>query len=203
MNVISSVTPFKNDSNYFRITPVYAFVIFFASTWLIRMGEGPFWKNYAEIEYTFCRRNGWTNLLFINNFMSYDQPCMLHGWFLAADFHFVVIAAVLFAIILKYPNASLYLYVGIFVYSFIAVFMINYNYDLLVGVPMPPEYVRHIAIESKEFIHIHIQTHTNVASFVVGLSYGYLYHRLDKAGINLKENQVKSNLNLPLVTDDD
>lgn len=34
------------------------------------MGDGPFWKmiNYQEAE--FCKQNGWTNILFLNNYIN-------------------------------------------------------------------------------------------------------------------------------------
>lgn len=178
------------ETIFFRLTPVYAFLIFFSATWLTRMGDGPFWKNYTEIEYTFCRRNWWINLLYINNYITAQTQCMLHAWFLAADFQLSVMAVILFAIILKYPRSVVYLFSGIVVGSIILVGIISYKKDLMVGLMMSPEFLKHITAETNEFVYMHIPTHTNVGCFVVGLVYGYLYHRLQKAGIDLKKNKV-------------
>lgn len=157
---------------------------------MTRLGDGPVWKNYTEIEYTFCRRNWWNNLFYINNYVSVQTTCLIHTWFIAADFQLTVIAAILFAIILRYPRCVLYLFSGLFAASFILVGVISYLKDLTVGVTMSPEFLKRIAVESDELVHMHIPTHTCIGSFVVGLAYGYLYYRLQRAGIDLKKNKV-------------
>lgn len=54
---------------YVRLVPVYAFLIFYNATWLLKMQDGPAWNHEVEMEQTFCRRNWWTNLLFVNNYV--------------------------------------------------------------------------------------------------------------------------------------
>lgn len=58
---------------FIRLSPVYAFMIFFDATWLIRMNEGPGWKRIAESERYFCRKNWWTNLLYLNNYVNVPE----------------------------------------------------------------------------------------------------------------------------------
>lgn len=54
---------------FVRLVPVYAFLIFYNATWLLKMQDGPVWNHEVETERTFCRRNWWTNLLFVNNYV--------------------------------------------------------------------------------------------------------------------------------------
>ncbi|KAJ8973299.1 hypothetical protein NQ317_002784 [Molorchus minor] len=57
-------------NRYIRLTPVMAVVIAFESTWLVHIGRGPLWKNLIAKEYLSCRKNWWTNLLYINNYVN-------------------------------------------------------------------------------------------------------------------------------------
>lgn len=53
---------------------MYAFIILFHSTWLITLQEGPLWPHLADTEQTFCRKNWWTNIFFINNIVGISEP---------------------------------------------------------------------------------------------------------------------------------
>lgn len=64
---------------YIRLTPVYAFVILLHATWLSKLQDGPLWKMGTETERAFCRRNWWTNLLYVNNYINGDQPVRICG----------------------------------------------------------------------------------------------------------------------------
>jgi len=39
-----------------------------------RMDVGPAWRQFNEPEKQFCRKNYWTNLLFVNNYVASDEP---------------------------------------------------------------------------------------------------------------------------------
>lgn len=62
---------------YVRLVPVYAFLIFYNATWLLKMQDGPIWNHEVEPEQTYCRRNWWTNLLFVNNYVHRTEPVSL------------------------------------------------------------------------------------------------------------------------------
>lgn len=38
-------------------------------TWLVHISKGPNWDMFVGEEYRNCRKNWWTNLLFINNYV--------------------------------------------------------------------------------------------------------------------------------------
>lgn len=59
---------------YTRMTPVYGFMVFFHSTLLIYTQSGPMWKHVAETERSFCRKNWWTNIFYLNNYVHVDDP---------------------------------------------------------------------------------------------------------------------------------
>lgn len=53
---------------YIRLAPGMLFFMYFNSTWMIKLGSGPFWYKMYQPEMQFCRKNWWTNMLFINNY---------------------------------------------------------------------------------------------------------------------------------------
>lgn len=84
---------------YIRFAPVLLFLVLLHSTWLWRFDIGPFWDKFNFLERQACRTNMWTNLLFINNYVSGDLKCMVHTWFISADFHLSILATGLLLLI--------------------------------------------------------------------------------------------------------
>lgn len=75
---------------YWRLTPVYMFVLFIYFKMLPGAGRGPLWFLYDSFNVTACDKYWWTNLLYVNNFHPwiYGDSCMSWSWFLANDLQF-------------------------------------------------------------------------------------------------------------------
>lgn len=56
-----------------RLTPVYAIVLAFYCTLLIRVGDGPMWSEKIGAEVDRCQLSWWTNILYINNYVGADK----------------------------------------------------------------------------------------------------------------------------------
>jgi len=61
-----------NAFRYIRLTVPYAFVLLMSGVYFENAG-GPLWRHIFEREQLACRRNWWTNLLYINNFVRTDE----------------------------------------------------------------------------------------------------------------------------------
>ncbi|XP_046563547.1 nose resistant to fluoxetine protein 6-like [Haliotis rubra] len=77
---------------WWRLTPVYMFIILFYSGLLGHLIQGPVAESKILLERDNCRDNWWTNILYINNFYSFKEMCFPASWFLAADMQFYMIA---------------------------------------------------------------------------------------------------------------
>lgn len=53
-------------------------MIFFHTSWLVRLQSGPIWPNFANTERSVCRKNWWANILYINNIFTSDEPVKYH-----------------------------------------------------------------------------------------------------------------------------
>lgn len=57
---------------YLRLTPVYAILVGVGATLLTYMGKGPMWA-YLETSEENCRKNWWTNILYVNNLVNTNK----------------------------------------------------------------------------------------------------------------------------------
>lgn len=66
-------------SNFFfsRIFPTYVTVMLIFVFVLPYIGNGPLWKLIVYPEAEFCRKNWWTNILFINNYVNTYEMVIL------------------------------------------------------------------------------------------------------------------------------
>ena len=81
-----------------RIMPLYVMTLGFYTLIAPHMGSGPFWYQWEGLLRP-CREYGWTNLLFVNNFIPFDLPntatCFYHSWYLALDLQLFLMAPLL------------------------------------------------------------------------------------------------------------
>ena len=81
-----------------RILPLYGMTLGFYTQIAPHLGSGPFWHQWEGLLEP-CREYGWTNLLFINNFVPFDKPntatCFYHSWYLAVDVQLFILAPLL------------------------------------------------------------------------------------------------------------
>uniref|UniRef100_T1J952 Nose resistant-to-fluoxetine protein N-terminal domain-containing protein n=1 Tax=Strigamia maritima TaxID=126957 RepID=T1J952_STRMM len=85
---------------YWRLTPVYAVVLFLfyniLSPYYI---NGPFWSEQG-LGGDNCDKHWWMNLLYINNFMDFNELCMGHTWYLANDMQHLPVSAIIAGVLI-------------------------------------------------------------------------------------------------------
>ncbi|XP_050093924.1 nose resistant to fluoxetine protein 6-like [Anopheles aquasalis] len=129
-------------NRYIRLTPTYAFLMFFEATWLPRYLGGPLWRKGFESSRTYCRKNWWANLLYINNYYATDEPCMQHSWYLAADFHLFIYGLIVCAIVLRFPKLRYYIVSFLLLICSNVAASIIYLKEYEVVTVLPPEPLR-------------------------------------------------------------
>ncbi|CAG7732449.1 unnamed protein product [Allacma fusca] len=157
-----------------RLLPTYLFTAGFAATVLPYLGSGPFWY-VVEEESKACRRHWWHNILFINNFMSYEdtQMCNPTSWYLANDTQFYFLAPLLILPLWRKKEVGLALTGILGLISVIIPGIIKANKNL------PPALT--FGLDMKSYmVDIYHKPWTRFGTYIVGIFLGYLLHSNDK-----------------------
>ena len=89
---------------YLRLTPLYAYLLFFYAYLVPYFGQGPVWYRMTKGA-NMCAAGGtwWTNLLYFNNFypQSFQDSCMPWSWYLACDMQFFIVGLMILTIYLR------------------------------------------------------------------------------------------------------
>ncbi|KAI5738450.1 hypothetical protein M8J77_007250 [Diaphorina citri] len=168
---------------FIRVTPVYAFVIFFYMYMLPHMNDGPLWRDIIGRESNRCQKNWWSNLLYINNYYHEDEQCMVQSWYLSCDFHFFIAGTFLTYLVWRYRRyAKIILTVTLTVFivlPFSYVYRNGYwgHYRTYISQMRDP-------VSHPEFQSLYVKSHFRAIPYIIGLIVAYVY-------IQLKEKQYK------------
>ncbi|KAG5894540.1 hypothetical protein JTB14_026828 [Gonioctena quinquepunctata] len=174
---------------YIRLTPVYAFVIFYYATIFNHSGSGPLWKVVAGEDSRDCRKNWWTNLLYISNYVNPEHMCMTHSWYLPCDFHYFIIAIFLCLLIKKAKNIGLGSLLFFTILSMAIPFTITIIYQRPGLMHFYPEFLTGPKVYI-DFLLTYSKSHTRATPYFVGMFAGYVYYRL--RGSNLHVCRIKT-----------
>ncbi|KAH1014684.1 hypothetical protein HUJ05_012526 [Dendroctonus ponderosae] len=162
---------------YMRLTPLYAFVIFFCATFFDFVGFGPMWKIIISPEVQDCRKNWWTNLLYISNYVNADHMCMVHSWYLSCDFHYFILALALTILIYKMKRTGLALLGLVFLASILIPFIIVFIYQRPAVLFFYLDFIRSPK-SHPDFLLTYIKSHARSTPYIVGIIAGYMFYRL-------------------------
>lgn len=96
---------------YIRLTPVYAlFILLQLSS--IFIPTNIFLQRSFLQERENCRKNGWSNLLYINNYYHTDAICIGHSWYLSADFQNAIGAVIILFFAHKFPKYRAHIFLS-------------------------------------------------------------------------------------------
>ncbi|XP_014368545.2 nose resistant to fluoxetine protein 6-like [Papilio machaon] len=159
-----------------RLTPTYALVLATSATLLRHMGGGPMWQHVVGRHASDCRRYWWTHMLYIQNYMSTDNTCLLETWYLAADTQLFCVG-LLVCLLCRRSRAKRLALVSLFLLSLLITAATTYFRDLDPIFYQSPEMIRSLYTRDWTFRYSYIPGHTNLSPYVLGLAGGFLaYH---------------------------
>ncbi|XP_063697878.1 nose resistant to fluoxetine protein 6-like [Culicoides brevitarsis] len=173
---------------YIRLTPIYALLIFFEATWQYKLDDGPVWKTTTGGETSYCRRNWWANLLYINNYVNANQACLVQSWYLSVDFQLFIVGLLVVMAMWKYPQyRNKILYACLFI-SYTIPAVVTYVLELDGVFTLTPHERKFIYnSESKGFLYYYIPAHTNAGNYFAGLGMALLYNYFKKNRIDISK----------------
>ncbi|XP_044263796.1 nose resistant to fluoxetine protein 6-like [Tribolium madens] len=162
---------------YIRLTPVYAFVIFYYATVFNYTGSGPLWKLIAGQDSQDCKDHWWINLLYLSNYVKADHVCMAHSWYLPCDFHYFIIAIFVCLLIKKDKKFGLGTLLLLVVVSTLIPFAITLVYQRPALLHFYPEFLTGPK-SHYDFLLTYIKSHTRATPYFIGMFAGYVYYKL-------------------------
>ncbi|XP_045503566.1 nose resistant to fluoxetine protein 6-like [Colias croceus] len=174
--------PKRIGIRWLRLTPPYAIVLAITSTWLKYAGSGPFWKIIVNDAVTDCRQSWWIHLFYIRNYYK-NSKCMLHAWYVAADFQLHIVGLIL-CVLFKGHIRRIFLVVLLMI-GVIAPAFHTYFQDLNGSLVVTLEMIRNIYTTDPTFVNVYTPTHTNIACFVIGLALGLIIYNMKNRNFDI------------------
>ncbi|XP_013137323.1 PREDICTED: nose resistant to fluoxetine protein 6-like, partial [Papilio polytes] len=169
---------------WLRLTPPYAVTLAITATWLRFMGSGPMWQKLIGPEIADCRRDGWQNMLYINNYFD-NTRCMAHTWYVAADMQLFVLGTFILALTRSDHRRQVVLW-AIIVISLLIPPLHTYFQNLNGHIILSPEVVLEHFVKDPTFNHSYKRGHTNMTSYILGLSLGLIIYKLQQKQLNVE-----------------
>ncbi|XP_061393215.1 nose resistant to fluoxetine protein 6-like [Musca vetustissima] len=177
-----------NIFRYLRLTILYGFFILLSGVYFPNAG-GPIYRHLVERETLACRKNWWTNLLYVNNYIKRDERCMLQGWYLASDTQSFVFSLLLLILAHKFPKLRNWIFaVTIAVFVAISGVLTYTNKFLALTVPAPQSQ-RDSFMHNKQFNESYTPFHMNFGSYFFGVLAALIYDHISSRDIKLRQNK--------------
>ncbi|XP_050427088.1 nose resistant to fluoxetine protein 6-like isoform X2 [Adelges cooleyi] len=167
-----------------RIWPVYIMALLLHVSIFPYLGNGPFWNAIIQTEVEYCRRNWWTNILFINNYVNTQELCMIPTWSLACDMHFFIIGLFLSYAVWKCEKVGLWIFAIVFSASMYIPAMTIYNKKLR-GLSTISASVAMDLRNNPYFVNIYTKSQQRITTYLIGIAAAYVYTKLKHSRVKL------------------
>ncbi|KAG5684438.1 hypothetical protein PVAND_013672 [Polypedilum vanderplanki] len=169
---------------YIRLTPAYIMMIGLYSTWFIKIGDGPLWKQRISLEQERCMSSWWKNILYINNYYGNDALCLFQSWYLAADTQLFLLAPLLIYPLWRNRKLGLYLTGIVALISIVIPFYVTYTNNLDPTFMIFQEEISDLSANDY-FINTYGKTHMRAISYIFGILAGYIGYYVYKNNVKI------------------
>ncbi|CAH1164478.1 unnamed protein product [Phaedon cochleariae] len=162
-----------------RLLPALTVIIIFQATWWRHLGNGPNWWNIVGKEYLNCRKNWWTNLIFLNTVIDRTNMCLVPTWYLALDIQYFGLLLLTIWVLKKYEKFVWWILGTLLGLNMVATFITNYvNNNEALMIPRPEStYEMKIILDNPQW-HTQLTSFIgNTAGGIIGLGFGYFYYK--------------------------
>nr|XP_029728562.1 nose resistant to fluoxetine protein 6-like [Aedes albopictus] len=177
----------------YRIIPAYLFIMLLETSINRRFMNGPLAQLTVGQSRAICRQNWWTNLLFLNNYIDTDKPCLIQSWYLAADLQLFVFALGCLMLIWRWPFLKKYILAAGFAWGIIITTIVAYTRRI------PPVMTEDLKLyDNYNFGHPYFQLyqpfHMNITIYFAGMIAGFVYHRFRESRKEFFKSRLQFNL---------
>lgn len=118
---------------YYRLTPLLAFTMYFSAFVIYPMASGPAREQLYNFNIEQCKKYGWTNILYINNYYPDNAACFGWAWYLANDFQMFLLLPWILMLYKFFSLIGIIVLVGLLVANIVCTFIINWHYNFSVS----------------------------------------------------------------------
>uniref|UniRef100_A0A182HZ42 Acyltransferase 3 domain-containing protein n=1 Tax=Anopheles arabiensis TaxID=7173 RepID=A0A182HZ42_ANOAR len=159
-----------------RLVPTYAFMILLEASVMRHLIDGPFGQQFIGQSANNCQDRWWMNLLFVNNYIGWDNPCFIPSWYLATDLQLYIFGLAIMMIFWKWPSTRRYIFGAVFLYSVVVpavTYMMNDITPVMtVDMKDTEQYIRGQQFQSI----LYFPFHQNTGIYFFGILAGIVYH---------------------------
>ncbi|XP_062550043.1 nose resistant to fluoxetine protein 6-like [Armigeres subalbatus] len=177
-------------NRYLRSLPVYAVLMLFEVSVYDKLQVSPSGYRIMPMARRMCREKWWSNFLFINNYYRPEEQCMIHTWYLAADFQMFFVGFLVLMLLWKFQNIERFL---IYVILMIATFlpMANIYYHSLDGMMLLTNKGNEYQLwYDKWFTRTYQATESHCISYFAGMLIGIIYHKMQNDDLFLAKSKL-------------
>uniref|UniRef100_A0A182FHE2 Acyltransferase 3 domain-containing protein n=1 Tax=Anopheles albimanus TaxID=7167 RepID=A0A182FHE2_ANOAL len=172
-------------NRYLRSLPVYAVLMLFTVSHYDTFLTTPSAYKIQPKMRLICRRKWWINFLFINNYYQPEEQCLIHTWYLAADFQLFVVGLCIMTALWRFPKATFWMVAGLGLIGFVLPMLNTYLHALDAMMPLTMKGNEYQLWYDEYFVKSYQATEMHCASFFAGMIAGLLYHRIARKELTL------------------
>ena len=171
---------------YLRLTPVYAFVVFFYWFLLKQLGNGPTYGGLSSYFQERCDKYWWTNFLYINNIYPWKigDECLGWSWYLANDMQFFVISPLIIIPMYFLFPLGIAIVTGLLLGSFISTGVLAGVFDIQANTFAAFAYGYNTTVTEDTSDLLYTKPWHRIQPYLVGLVIGYLLFKQVRVPFN-------------------
>ncbi|CAH1101182.1 unnamed protein product [Psylliodes chrysocephalus] len=164
---------------YIRLVPALSVVILFNATWWRHLGNGPNWYQIIGTQYLRCRKNWWTNLLFVNTIIDSNNMCTPTFWYLALDTQYFVLILILLWYLKKYEKQIWYILGTLLCLNIFGTYIQNYinDFEALMIPRAETIYQLKIIVGNPQWHGQMLSAIGNTSGPLLGVGFGYILYK--------------------------
>ncbi|XP_034250267.1 O-acyltransferase like protein-like [Thrips palmi] len=157
---------------YLRLVPAYAVIVAVLAVGLPSLGSGPLWKVTVVEEARRCQKRWWANLLFVNNLVRPDEPCLDPSWYLACDVQLFVLATPLVMLAHSKPRLAGRLLGAALLVAVVYPAVVTWRLGLDGTIIPYPDVVGHMAATAIH-MRVYVSSLCRAGPYVLGVAAGW------------------------------
>ncbi|XP_062704996.1 nose resistant to fluoxetine protein 6 [Aedes albopictus] len=181
-------------NRYLRSLPVYAMVMLFTVSVYDRLQISPSAYRIMPMVRRICRDKWWTNFLFINNYYRPEEQCMIHTWYLAADFQLFLVGFLILMVLWKYRSIERSLIYVILMAGILLPMANIYFYSMDAMMLLTNKGNAFQLWYDKWFTKTYESTESHCISYFGGMLVGIIYHKMQNDDLYLAKSKLYKTL---------